>query len=372
MPPRRVRRSPSPPNDQTEYVDHGCANIKVGNKVYNIDLDDMPYFGSFVSFHRKQGIPLSKHSDIPYFDTILRASKEGFRKLFKDLPHDVEVYEQVTKDLQKYLLGPTRQDDTWKVLRQELSAENPVIKPPLLPFKVLKTRQCTWGRPLYVPQKEGKYQRIVWHQATDHNNKCFSRSMIMYKAKQSVRDAAFTLIYYMLRPPYEDWTGAAHESFELTKDIFMRKETFKPRVRKMVLRVFVWRFGITEQQMMELESLGVEEEDLSRDVNDDPIELDTDNELMKVHATDNSMKHKPEDYSVKQHGAEDGSMKIDSKDDSCASSEVDSVDSGHSRVARCQHMERCMRARREWAVLKGVSKAKVTREEWPCPQRAST
>lgn len=198
--------------------------MQVGETEYLVDVKKIPYFASFLRSQQSAGqspsqekveegkddapAPASvpKHNAIAFFDVINCGVENGFRQFFRRMPAVLADYHVLCETLDFLgidVLGDTR---TLKEIMKDLKA--------------------------------GKSD---WDEEWDTR---------VRGRKDGARDAAFRLLYVVLKG---DVLDSANAAYNMTVFVVSHYSIFKYRARKMVREAFEERFVVSDKQRRELD-----------------------------------------------------------------------------------------------------------------------
>ncbi|RAQ60936.1 hypothetical protein AFCA_011028 [Aspergillus flavus] len=186
--------------------------LKIGNTLYNVDLSMIPYLASFVSFERNrqpQGSEFT-HGDIPLFDTALQGLESGYRFCFRSLPVDLAQYHTLCETydfLGVDVLGGQTIDNIFADLRA-----------------------CK----------------------TDYELD-YKRYRAIKGDKTLARDAAFRLLFLILRGEFRDEARDSAKAYNAVLFIVSHLGTFKYRTRSVLRAAYEERFVVSTKQRARLD-----------------------------------------------------------------------------------------------------------------------
>ncbi|PGH34312.1 hypothetical protein GX50_02895 [[Emmonsia] crescens] len=187
------------------------ATLKIGDVLYDIDISRIPYLSSFVRLQRRAQPKASEfnHNTIPLFDIALKGVKLGYRHCFRSLPADVSQYLTLCETYDFLMVD---------VLRGQ-SVDNI--------FDDL--RACKKDYDLDY----GRYQK---------------------GDKSTARDAAFRLLFLILRGKFGDETKEGAKVYNAVVFVVSHPATFKSRTKAVVRAAYEKRFVVTSKQRAVLDS----------------------------------------------------------------------------------------------------------------------
>jgi hypothetical protein len=188
------------------------AMLKIGNTLYDIDLSMIPYLASFVRFERNcqpEGSEFT-HGDIPLFDTALKGLESGYRFCFRSLPVDLAQYHTLCETydfLGVDVLGGQTIDNIFSDLRA-----------------------CK----------------------TDYELD-YKRYRAIKGDKTLARDAAFRLLFLILRGEFGDEAKDSTKAYNAVLFIVSHSGTFKYRTRSVLRAAYEERFVVSPKQRARLD-----------------------------------------------------------------------------------------------------------------------
>ncbi|KFY69672.1 hypothetical protein V496_00030 [Pseudogymnoascus sp. VKM F-4515 (FW-2607)] len=186
------------------------STIRIGDAPYDIAaVSKIPYIKSFIDF-KSRADPLSTefaHDAIPLFDIALKGIENGYRRCFRLLPANV---------LQYALLCETYD---------------------ILGVHILR------GQTIDYIIEGVKSNRGNYRPNSGHNK----------AAKAKARDAAFKLLYLILRGDFKDETRDPLKIFNAVLFLISDPITFKPNTREVVRAAWRTRFIASKEQIRRLD-----------------------------------------------------------------------------------------------------------------------
>ena len=192
------------------------VEIKVGDKAYEIDVRKFPYYQSLVDFQAKSGQDASReHSDIPLFDTAYQGVEKGFRQCFRQSLTELEQYHTLCETLDFLCVNVTGGRSLDAVIKE------------------LKTGKSDFE------QEYGRYREL--------------------KNRSPARDAAFGLLYLILRSEFESEVGDSQKIYNAVFFVLSHRAIFKYRTRKIIRAAYEDRFRPSSKQISRLDAWPITE-----------------------------------------------------------------------------------------------------------------
>ncbi|KXG54471.1 uncharacterized protein PGRI_076150 [Penicillium griseofulvum] len=198
----------------TEAIDTNSrkTRLRIGDTFYNVDISTIPYLSAFVRF---QGVSQPQktefiHGSIALFDVALRGLESGYRQCFRSLRDDIPQYHTLCETydfLGVDVLGGQSIDDIFADLKA-----------------------C---KPDY--QLEYKRYRVVKGD------------------KSRARDAAFRLLFVIIRGEFSDEQKDPAKVYNAVLFIVSHPGTFKQDTRIAVRSVYEERFVVSKKQRSQLD-----------------------------------------------------------------------------------------------------------------------
>ena len=143
----------------SENVAKSGTTVTIGETSYSVDLTKVPYLESYLRFQSNAG-QSTMHSDIPLFAVAYDGLENGYRQYFRKLPDQLDQYHTLCETLD-ILCADVLQQQTVKGLFEDLR------------------------------EGKGSYE-------------CEYKCSVFVKGdKKKARDAAFKLLYLILRADFE-------------------------------------------------------------------------------------------------------------------------------------------------------------------------
>lgn len=196
------------PSQQPLKCSEPRTSVSIDGIPYSIDPLKIPYFRSYIEFQTSAGQSFD-HKSIPYFDAAFVGIEEGYRHCFRRLPTNLEACHDIC-DTFDFLcvdvLNGSSLDDTIQRLK------------------------CGKG------QFDVEYKRAVFVNGD----------------KAAARDAAFLLVYQLLKGTFDDEIKDSVKVFNVVKYIVSHRAVFKYAARKLVRESYEERFCTSPKQNAEL------------------------------------------------------------------------------------------------------------------------
>ncbi|KAF4534676.1 Pantothenate transporter [Lasiodiplodia theobromae] len=191
-----------------ENVAKSGTTVTIGETSYSVDLTKVPYLESYLRFQSNAG-QSTVHSDIPLFAVAYDGLENGYRQYFRKLPDQLDQYHTLCETLD-ILCADVLQQQTVKGLFEDLR------------------------------EGKGSYE-------------CeYKRSVFVKGDKKKARDAAFKLLYLILRADFESDVKDSQLVYNAVLFVVSHRGIFKYRIRKMVRAAYEERFIISTKQMASL------------------------------------------------------------------------------------------------------------------------
>ncbi|GKZ88093.1 hypothetical protein AnigIFM59636_007053 [Aspergillus niger] len=188
------------------------TKLKIGDAVYSVDISMIPFLSSFINFQRlaqPQRTDLVLE-DIPLFDIALKGLESGYRQCFRSLRGDIPQYHTLCETydyLGVDVLGGRSVDDIFADLRA-----------------------CR----------------------TDYELE-YKRYQVVRGDKSRARDAAFRLLFLMIRGEFGDEKKDPVKVYNAVLFVVSHSGTFKHGTRTAVRAAFEERFVVSPKQQSQLE-----------------------------------------------------------------------------------------------------------------------
>ena len=184
--------------------------ITIGDASYNIEVLKIPYLASFVDFQTKAQPQTTEfiHGPIPLFDVALKGIESGYRQCFRSLLPDLSQFNLLC--------------DTYELLCVDILGAQHIDEI----ISDLKSGQDDYDRD---ERREIKGN------------------------KSKARDAAFKLLYLMLRGDFENETRDSAKVFNAVLYLVSHSATFKQRTRRVVRAAYEERFVVSTKQAARLD-----------------------------------------------------------------------------------------------------------------------
>jgi hypothetical protein len=198
----------------TEAVDPNSrkTRLRIGDTFYNVDISTIPYLSAFARFQRISQPQKTEfiHGNIALFDVALRGLESGYRQCFRSLRGDIPQYHTLCETydfLGVDVLGGQSIDDIFADLKA-----------------------C---KPAYQFE--------------------YTRDRAVKGDKSRARDAAFRLLFLIIRGEFSDEKNDPAKVYNAVQFIVSHPGTFKQGTRTAVRSVFEERFVVSKKQRNQLD-----------------------------------------------------------------------------------------------------------------------
>ncbi|KAJ6016511.1 hypothetical protein N7540_011102 [Penicillium herquei] len=188
------------------------TRLKIGDHFYDVDISKIPYLSAFVSFQRlsRPQNPDLIHGDIALFDVALRGLELGYRQCFRALKGDIAQYHILC--------------ETFHFLGLDVLAGQSVDE-------------------IFADLRACK---------TDYELD-YKRYRAVKGDKSQARDAAFQLLFMIIRGEFRDEKKDSVKVYNAVLFIVSHPGTFKQGTRTAVRSVFEERFVVSKKQQIQLD-----------------------------------------------------------------------------------------------------------------------